>query len=246
MQKIGVIIPCYNEENRFPINEFLGNFNYFENIDFCFVNDGSTDNTFIMLTNLKTKLSNITVINLENNMGKAEAIRYAVLNLDHSKYAYLGYLDADLSTSLHEMLRLTTFITPDTKFIMGSRIKKLGSIIKRNLFRHIFGRILATFVSAFILKIPVYDTQCGAKLMATPLAIDLFKDPFVSKWLFDVELLLRVIKLKGENYCNDSVIEIPLLKWHDKGDSKIKFIDFINIPFDLLNIYNNYNRRQNV
>jgi glycosyltransferase involved in cell wall biosynthesis len=242
MQKTCIIIPCYNEKERFPIDEFLNYLKTVEMFDFCFVNDGSTDNTLILLNQLKNSFSNIIVFDLPENKGKAEAIRYAVLHLDKTKHDYLGYLDADLSTSLNEMARLSTFITNDTKFIMGSRIKKLGSSIKRNLFRHIFGRVLATCVSTFILKIPVYDTQCGAKLMATPLAIELFRDPFVSKWLFDVELLLRVIQSKGENYCNDSVVEIPLLKWHDKGDSKIKFIDFIKIPFDLLKIYNTYKR----
>lgn len=240
MQKTCIIIPCYNEESRFPIDEFLNFIKSNNFIEFCFVNDGSTDKTLTILNQLKNDFPNITVFNLKENIGKAEAIRYAVLNLNKTKYDYIGYLDADLSTSLIEMTRLTTFISPDIKFIMGSRIKKLGSFIKRNPFRHIFGRILATFVSTFILKIPVYDTQCGAKLIATSLALELFKDSFESKWLFDIELLLRVIELKGKDFCNDSVIEIPLRKWHDKGDSKITLLDFINIPFELIKISNKY------
>lgn len=242
MQKTCIIIPCYNEETRFPVDDFLDFFKSNHLFEFCFVNDGSTDNTLTILNQLKNSFSNITIFNLLENKGKAEAIRYGVLNLDKTKYDYIGYLDADLSTSLNEMKRLTTFITPDIKIIMGSRIKKLGSFIKRNLFRHVFGRILATFVSTFILKIPVYDTQCGAKLIATPLAIEIFMDSFISKWLFDIELLLRVIKLKGEHYCFESIIEVPLQKWHDKGDSRIKLLDFIFIPLDLIKIYIKYKR----
>lgn len=245
MQKTCVIIPCYNEETRFPINEFLDYNKSNDLFDFCFVNDGSTDKTLSVLNGLKNKFSNIAVFNLIKNIGKAEAIRYAVLHLDQTKYVYLGYLDADLSTSLNEMTRLSTFMSQDFKFIMGSRIKKLGSSIKRNPSRHIVGRILATIVSTIILKIPVYDTQCGAKLMATPLAIEIFKDPFVSKWLFDIELILRIIHLKGEDYCYKSVIEVPLQKWHDKGNSRIKFMDFINLPFHLLKIFYKY-RSHNV
>jgi len=240
MQKTCIIIPCYNEESRFPTDEFLNFIKSNNFIEFCFVNDGSTDKTLTILNQLKNDFPNITVFNLKENIGKAEAIRHAVLNLDNTKYDYIGYLDADLSTSLIEMTRLTTFISPNIKFIMGSRIKKLGSFIKRNPFRHIFGRVLATFVSTFILKIPVYDTQCGAKLIATPLALELFKESFVSRWLFDIELLLRVIELKGKDFCNDSVIEIPLQKWHDKGNSKITLLDFINIPFELIKISNKY------
>lgn len=240
MQKTCIIIPCYNEETRFPVNDFLDFFKSNDTFEFCFVNDGSTDKTLTILNQIKNNYSNVTVFNLPKNKGKAEAIRYAVLNLDNTKYDYVGYIDADLSTSLNEMKRLTTFITNDIKFILGSRIKKLGSIIIRNPFRHVFGRILVTIINTFILKIPVYDTQCGAKLIATPLALEIFKDSFVSRWLFDIELLLRIIKLKGEYYCYESIIEVPLQKWHDKGNSRIKLLDFISIPFDLTKIYLKY------
>ncbi|HMC02065.1 MAG TPA: glycosyltransferase, partial [Flavobacteriaceae bacterium] len=170
MQKTCIIVPCYNEEKRFPLNEFINFLQLNNSLDICLVNDGSTDKTITILNQIKNRFSSISVFNLNKNKGKAEAIRYALLNLDTSKYHYIGYLDADLSTSLNEMERLTAFFAPKNEFIMGSRIKKLGSSIKRNPLRHILGRILATFVSAFILKIPVYDTQCGAKLISTPLA----------------------------------------------------------------------------
>ncbi|MGM5470816.1 glycosyltransferase [Flavobacteriaceae bacterium LMO-SS05] len=240
MQKTCVIIPCYNEKERFPFDDFLKGLKAAEKMDFCFVNDGSTDGTLTVLNQLKSSASNMIVLDRPENKGKAEAIRYAVLHLDTTPYDYIGYLDADLSTSLPEMQRLSSFKAQDLTFIMGSRIKKLGSVIKRDRFRHIFGRILATVVSACILRIPVYDTQCGAKLIATPLAVDIFREPFVSRWLFDIELLLRVMELKGKSYCDHAVVEIPLLNWHDKGDSRIKIIDFIKIPIDLLKIHNTY------
>lgn len=92
MQKTCIIIPCYNEESRFPINDFLNYLTTFKALDFCFVNDGSTDKTLSILNQLKNNFSNITVLNLSKNGGKAEAIRYAVLNLENTKYDYLGYL----------------------------------------------------------------------------------------------------------------------------------------------------------
>ncbi|HLV13719.1 MAG TPA: glycosyltransferase [Xanthomarina sp.] len=242
MQKTCVIIPCYNEEFRFQTEDFNTFLKSHQEIDLCFVNDGSSDNTISLLNSLQTSFPNVSVFNLEKNLGKAEAIRHAVLRLDNKKYDYLAYLDADLSTSLQEILRLTGFTSNTAKFIVGSRIKKLNSSIERSQIRHISGRFLATVVHTFILKMPIYDTQCGAKVIETKLAKDIFKEPFVSKWLFDVELLLRTNKLKGTDFCKEAILEIPLKKWHDKGSSKITFFDLLKVPIDLLNIYFEYRK----
>lgn len=242
MQKTCVIIPCYNEEFRFQTEDFNSFLKSNQEIDLCFVNDGSSDNTISLLNNLQAKFSNVSVFNLDKNVGKAEAIRYAVLNLNAEKYQYLAYLDADLSTSLDEMLRLTTFTSNTAKFIIGSRIKKLNSSIERSQVRHISGRFLATVVHTFILKMPIYDTQCGAKVIETKLAKDIFNQPFVSKWLFDVELLLRTSKLKGNDFCKEAILEVPLKKWHDKGNSKITFFDLLKVPTDLAKIYFQYRK----
>ncbi|MCX7550561.1 glycosyltransferase [Xanthomarina sp. F2636L] len=242
MQKICVIIPCYNEGLRFNIEAYNQFLNTHQELDMCFVNDGSSDNTLDLLNQLQTRFNTVSVMNLEKNVGKAEAIRYAVLSISAENYKYLGYLDADLSTSLDEMLRISTFTSESAKFILGSRIKTLNTSIKRNPLRHILGRALATIVNTLILKLPIYDTQCGAKIIKTSLAKDIFKQPFVSKWLFDIELLLRINKLKGSQFCKQYILEVPLKKWHDNGNTRITFTDFIFIPIDLLKIYFQYQK----
>ncbi len=56
MQKTGIVIPCYNEENRLPQDAFIvflkENPNYF----ICFVNDGSKDKTLSVLYDLQKML----------------------------------------------------------------------------------------------------------------------------------------------------------------------------------------------
>lgn len=242
MQKTCIIIPCYNESSRLDLDAYNGFLNSHQELDVCFVNDGSTDNSLFILEQLATNFDTVSVMHLEKNLGKAEAIRHAVLHLSEKNYAFLGYLDADLSTSLDEMLRITRFSSSTSKFILGSRIKTLNTTIERSAIRHILGRSLATIVNTFILKLPIYDTQCGAKLIETSLAKDIFKQPFVSKWLFDIELLLRTNKLKGATFCKQHILEVPLNKWQDNGNTRITFMDFINIPIDLLRIYFQYQK----
>lgn len=204
--------------------------------DFVLVDDCSTDDTLQILDTFSSA-ENVSVLKLNKNLGKAEAIRFAVNSSNLNSYNYIGYLDADLSTPINEMEKLNDFIQSNTtlKFVMGARIKLIGNKVERSLTRHYFGRVFATIASQFILKTPVYDTQCGAKIIDKDLAIKLFEAPFQTKWLFDLELLLRFKKL--DNRFNTKVAEIPLFTWKEMPGSKIKLVDFIRIPFQLLKLF---------
>ena len=232
--KITIIIPFYNEEKRIEIDRFHQIFNNFPQYNFLLVNDGSTDNTNTILDEFKSKFPNLTILKLDKNIGKAEAIRAAVLSI--STTDFIVYYDADLATPFSELEKLIQFSiqNPNYLLVMGARIKLIGNQVKRSLKRHYFGRIFATIVSQFVLKVAVYDTQCGAKVIDFEIAKLIFSKPFLSKWLFDVELLKRLQKIHN---LKEVVKEIPLEKWEEIGNSKIKVIDFFKIPFELLKIY---------
>lgn len=235
-----VIIPFYNEEARILKAEFTTAFTNNTNVDFYLVDDGSSDSTPTILDAFASTFQNVLVLKLKENSGKAEAIRQAVLNVEVSKYHYIAYLDADLSTPFSELFRLMDYISTSQhiSMVMGTRIKLLGNNVHRSLLRHYFGRIFATIISQFILKIPVYDTQCGAKIIDATLAKELFKKSFQTKWLFDIEILLRY-KAIDRNFCN-KVVEIPLNTWIERGTSKIKFYEFILFPFQIMKIFFKY------
>lgn len=232
--KITIIIPFYNEEKRIDFDCFHQIFNNYLQYNFILVDDGSTDNTSIILDEFKNKFPNLTILKLDKNIGKAEAIRSAVLSI--STADFIVYYDADLATPFSELEKLIQFSiqNPNYLLVMGARIKLIGNQVKRSLKRHYFGRIFATIVSQFVLKVAVYDTQCGAKVIDFETAKHIFSKPFLSKWLFDVELLKRLQKIHN---LKEVVKEIPLEKWEEIGNSKIKVIDFFKIPFELLKIY---------
>jgi glycosyltransferase involved in cell wall biosynthesis len=235
-----IIIPCFNEASRLDLEAYKTFQKQNNAFDLLFVNDGSTDSTLSTINNLKKELPNTSVLDLKTNIGKAEAVRQAVLQQE-DKYKYLGYLDADLSTPLSEIARLLEIAKTENKsFILGSRIKVLGASIKRKFYRHFFGRLVATFIDSLVLNLEIYDTQCGAKIINYDLAKVIFKDAFKTKWLFDVELLARTKKEFGKPYCENNILEIPLNQWHDTEDTRISFFDFLKTPFSLLKIYSNY------
>ena len=242
MSKLLCIIPFYNEESRFEHLLYDAFFLDYPEIDFLLVDDKSIDNTLPILTSLAQRFTNVKALSLPSNVGKAEAIRSGILNITIEKYDFIGYLDADLATPISEFVRLYEYISRDESIsiCMGSRIKLLGNKVNRSLKRHYFGRIFATLISQFILKIPIYDTQCGAKIIKASLAKELFEQPFTTRWLFDVELLLRY-KNKGYDL-QSSVVEIPLNEWTEMKNSKIKLTEILSFPFQLIKIYVHYAR----
>jgi dolichyl-phosphate beta-glucosyltransferase len=238
-----IVIPCYNEEKGISNSEYS---NFLENNPeafICFVNDGSTDKTLEVLNLLKTKHdTQIHILSLEQNSGKAEAVRAGIKYCNtHFQHQYIGYLDADLATTLEEFIELRNYLQGEIVFSFGSRIRKIGSTIVRENSRFLIGRVVATFISN-ILDIKVYDTQCGSKLFTKEISEKLFEKEFISRWLFDVEIFYRMIHLFGKEKAIKKMLEIPLKLWVEKGDSKVKFTYGFKLWFDLFEISREYKK----
>jgi glycosyltransferase involved in cell wall biosynthesis len=230
---------------RLPVDDYrrflFGN----RHVNILFFDDGSIDRTNLVLENLKSEfLSQIGILTLDKNVGKAEAIRQGILTTAHlDKKDIIGFMDADLSTPFEELdCFIREFNNPSIHFVFGSRFSRIGAKIVRFHHRHYFGRFVATFVSIY-LRIPIYDSQCGAKFFHVDFARKLFMRPFVSRWLFDVELFKRIhlLNLKVEE-CS---LELPLHVWIEKGGSKIAFRDYLALPFEFARICLHYFKREN-
>ena len=236
-----IIIPCYNEANRFPLNRYLSFLKFKHKVILYFINDGSTDQTFDVLSKLK-KLANdkIQIVSLTNNQGKAEAVRCGMLEAQKNKNIYrFAYLDADLSASLEECVSLANRVDSKKELIFGSRIKKTDNNIKNKTSRFIIGRIIAAFIS-IILKMPIYDTQCGCKIFTLELSKIIFKDPFITSWLFDVEIFYRLINKFGREQTLEKIQEVPLKEWINTEDSKVSLKYGFKVWFDIYKIYKYY------
>ena len=245
MQEVCLVIPCYNEERRLKGGDLLAFLKAHKSSAVCLVNDGSSDGTAHALEGLREQNSaQILVLSLARNGGKAEAVRQGVLLASSTRrFAVVGYWDADLSTPLGELEGILGVlkVNPVCQLAIGSRVKRLGSDIKRRAVRHVLGRIFSTFSSA-LLQLPVYDSQCGAKVFRSDLAEVLFRDPFVSKWIFDVEILARLRNHLGKDRALDAVIEVPLKAWKDVAGSKLGLLQMLKVPIDLLKIRSHYGR----
>jgi glycosyltransferase involved in cell wall biosynthesis len=127
-----------------------------------------------------------------------------------SEARWFGFVDADGAIPDYEVLRVLEMALSNDKTqppcLWASRVRLLGKDIHRTHGRHLLGRIFANLVSKMI-DLPVYDTQCGFKLIPrchhgkiVPLLAE-------ARFCFDIELLLAA------RHAGAEVVEIPI-DWH--------------------------------
>jgi CheY-like chemotaxis protein len=228
---VGVVIPCYNEEERLLSVEFLDFVDKHSGYHLCFVNDGSKDKTLEVLNKLrKGRESFITVYDCEKNGGKAEAVRLGMLHMaKKTDLDYIGFLDADLSTDLADFDELVSTIeNSDYKIVSGSRISRMGADITKESARKIIS-LTINYIIRKILKMEFKDTQCGAKIFHKDVIEIAFNNKFLTKWLFDVEIFIRIRKHFGLDRAKQILCEKPLKRWIHADGSKLSMKDSIKI-----------------
>ena len=246
MKSVVLVVPCYNEAERLDVLAFTEASGSLPQLSFLFVDDGSRDETRSILERLIEQLpaGRSRLLTLTENVGKAEAVRRGVMEvLDSGEQMAgpfaVGYWDADLSTPLSEVEPLMRVLesSPETLAVLGSRVKLLGWDIRRRATRHYAGRVFATLAS-LALRLPVYDTQCGAKIFrAGEETREVFSRRFDARWAFDVEMLARFASSQGrEMGARRIVVEHPLRQWTDIPGSKVKIRDLPRMMRDVLKV----------
>ncbi|RNC86506.1 MAG: glycosyltransferase [Winogradskyella sp.] len=247
---VGVVIPCYNEEERLLSNEFLSFVNQNSGYHLCFVNDGSKDKTLEVLNDLqKGREDFISVYNCEKNGGKAEAVRLGILHMaKKSDLDYIGFLDADLSTDLSDFDDLVkTMEESEYKIVSGSRISRMGANITKESARKVIS-LTINYIIRKILSMNFKDTQCGAKIFHKDVIDVAFSRKFVTRWIFDVEIFKRITIHFGLKKAKTMLCEKPLKRWIHADGSKLSMKDSIKIVMQLAQIawvYRNKNRKNN-
>lgn len=237
MINIAIIIPCYNEENRltsYNIEQILKK----EKVTIYFANDGSTDNTQQIIDDICNNNKNCYSLNYIANEGKSKTIFKSVNKLLlEDKFDYIGYFDADFSTPADQLDLIVDYVNSNKpKFIFASRIKKLNAVILRKTYRHYIGRFILTLINLKF-NLSIYDTQCGCKIFSKEILTQSFSKDFITNWLFDVEIFIR---LKNKGLLNEGV-EFPIDEWKDIDGSKLKITHFFKIFKEITSLYTSYN-----
>ncbi len=238
-KSIGLVIPCFNESNRFPYSMWKELVESIDSCIFLFVDDGSKDSTNQILRKLE-KESNIMVLSLDSNLGKGNAIRQGFIHLQKiaPELGAMGYVDSDGAFSKEDITRILAssreaFINASSSFLDGiisSRAALAGRSIKRKRSRHYLGRIVATYLTSKWENAP-YDTQCGFKVFRkSAFFLKAIQEPFKTRWFIDIELMTRIGRHKPDGL---ALWEEPLNQWQEVSGSKLRFNSFMRLIFEI-------------
>lgn len=239
-KEIALFIPCYNEENRIKVEKFR-NFISLNNrlLDCYFIDDGSKDNTGILISENLINHKNSFLIKLKDNLGKGNALREGILqNLDKS-YSYYAFIDADLDLPLEQVKKLYLNLKDSGYLVAVSRrniVREMNLIRLRSVSSVVMIQIANTLIRS---RPRLNDTQCGCKMFARSIVETSFGKKFVSEWLFDIEIFLRLKKQYPD--FRDKICEVPVSWKKDSVASNFHFRKNLKILRQIYIINSIYN-----
>jgi dolichyl-phosphate beta-glucosyltransferase len=236
--ELTVVVPAYNEEQRIDrtlrsaIDYLARRHPRFELI---VVDDGSTDETLQRCARYAAEDPRVRVIALGTNQGKGAAVRTGMLQ---ARGARALFMDADLSTPMHELERLSAAADRGVDVVFASRglpnshVRRSQGKIRENM-----GRTFNAIVQSVVLS-GIHDTQCGFKLFSAHAARELFSRARVDRFAFDVELLLlaRQLGLRLE--------EVGVDWFHDPQSRVSPFTDAARMLVDVVALRARLGRRR--
>ena len=239
--KLSIVVPCYNEASRLNTSKDLFyrldriksiNDNISNCVEFIFVNDGSTDNTYNIIHDFITEynLINWKIYSFSENRGKGEAISYG---FSKSKSDYVGFMDADLAVPISTIYSVLPLLNKKTCFIASRYVKGSRIATKRPFIRRLVSKI-SRLITKYVFGLKVTDTQCGFKVFPSGgiHLVDSFS--LKSRWLYDIELLygMQVLGYKFK--------ELGVTWLNDEDTSRLSLNShFSNILHDFVSIFNN-------
>jgi glycosyltransferase involved in cell wall biosynthesis len=215
-----LVIPCSHESARIGafLAELCREMSALSRVAILVVEDGSDAEELSRISSIIEQLRIqydclLPLKSLPQNLGKGGAV-YAGWS-EPGEAEWLAFVDADGACSAAEVARLLKMPQRDSA-LFASRIKMLGRRVDRLFKRHLLGRVYATLVSE-LLNVPVYDSQCGLKMVSRAAYEKISSRLQVKGFAFDVELMIALL----DTGCQ--IQEVPI-DWHEVEGGKVSLI----------------------
>ena len=146
MEKISVIVSCYNEEKALPLfyeemeRVRKQDFNGVVDFEYIFVNDGSKDRTLDIIKKLREKDNKVRYVSFSRNFGKEAAM---IAGLEASEGDYVTLMDADLQDPPALLKQMYDAIVNEGYDSVGTRrVTRKGEPPIRSFFARMFYKII--------------------------------------------------------------------------------------------------------
>ena len=234
MDIISIVIPIYNEEkiinNTITQVDLYLRSNFGENYEIIAADDGSTDSTFALLTQLAAAYPHLRIVTHPDrvNRGKGAAVRNGML---HAAGDIAIFTDCDISYGLDVVGRIANLFANDTAadVIIGSRNISGGGYDGYTVLRRIMSKLYIKLLTAFA-GLRYSDSQSGIKGFRRDAAQQIFRKCEIDRFAFDMELLMIADKLN----CTVREIDVKVLV---HNESKVRIVrDTLRMLRDLRQI----------
>ena len=165
---ISIVVPVYNESEsiKLLISEICNVMeSYKQKFELIVVNDGSIDNTSLILEKLSLQFKSLTVINLRKNYGQTAAL---AAGFDSSNGEIIVTLDGDLQNDPNDIPKLITNIKEGYDLICGWRFQRKDKLLNRRIPSKIANRLIGN-----VTGIHLHDYGCSLKAFKSEIVNDI-------------------------------------------------------------------------
>ena len=220
---ISVVIPLYNEAESLPeLHEWIAK--VMNENDFCyeliFVDDGSVDNSWEIITQISLQNPRIKGIRFGKNYGKSPAFQYG---FQKATGDVIITMDADLQDSPDEIPELYRMIKEDKYDLVSRWKKKRHDPLSKTIPTKIFNA-----TARMISRIKLHDFNCGLKAYRKSVVknIEIYND--MHRWI------PYLAKNAGFTRIGEKTVQHQTRKY---GSSKFGFDRFFNGYLDLFTLW---------
>lgn len=155
--KISIVVPLFNEEESLvELHQQLSKAvcSLEKPIEFLFIDDGSTDNSMQVLSELHNKDPQVRVVQFRRNYGKSAAL---ALGFKEARGEFIVTLDADLQDEPYEIPNLVKKLEEGFDLVSGWKKIRKDPFIKKSTSK------LFNFVTRKMTGLGIHDMNCGLK-----------------------------------------------------------------------------------
>lgn len=229
---LSVVIPAYNEEHRLgatleAVDAYLKkqSFSY----EVLVVSDGSHDRTGEMVTECARTMQGLVLIDNKENNGKGYVVRQGMLA---ARGKFRVFMDADNSVSITYCDTFLPYFSQGYDVVIAS-IELPGATIEEHAawYRRALGHYAKLLIRLLAIW-EIHDTQRGFKIFSARAAQEVFSLQTLTRWGFDIEVLVIAKKLGYR------MKELPVV-WTNSGESKVGLSAYVTTLRDLLIVRKN-------